>query len=157
VAKFIFELEAVLTQRKAVERERMVALSEVERARLALEDRLRALHAKVQEERLEWSQQLAGGTVIDLRGVRFQTTAALKTQAHAHQIVLQLAGIHKRLEQARAALLEAATRRKAVETLRERRMEAWKDEQRRLDARAMDEIGTMRAAREAMEQQPIDK
>jgi flagellar export protein FliJ len=46
---------------------------------------------------------------------------------------------------ARRDLLEATTRRKAVETLKERRWEAWRDEQRRIDARAMDEIATMRA------------
>ncbi len=149
MAKFVFELEAVLKQRRAIERERMVALAEVERARIALEDRLRAMHERGVEERAELGAQLggrlAGGGVIDLRGVRFQTTAALKTRAHAQQLALQLAGVHKRIEVARRDLLEATTRRKAVETLKERRWEAWRDEQRRIDARAMDEIATMRA------------
>jgi flagellar export protein FliJ len=151
MARFVFELEAVLKQRRAIERERMVALAEVERARIALEDRLRAMHERGVEERAELSQQLGGqsgrgsGGLIDLRGVRFQTTAALKTRAHAQQLALQLAGVHKRIESARRELLEATTRRKGVETLKERRWEAWREEQRRLDARAMDEIATMRA------------
>lgn len=145
MAKFVFELEAVLKQRRAIERERMVALAEVERARIALEQRLRAIHERSLEERAELSGQLASHGVIDLRGVRFQTTAALKTRAYAQQLALQLAGVHKRIEVARRDLLEATMRRKAVETLKERRWEAWRDEQRRIDARAMDEIATMRA------------
>lgn len=151
-----------MKQRRAIERERMVALAEVERARIALEDRLRAMHERGVEERAELSQQLGAkvggglgqfGGLIDLRGVRFQTTASLKTRAHAQQLALQLAGVHKRIESARRDLLEATTRRKAVETLKERRWEAWRDEQRRMDARAMDEIATMRAGSLA---EPID-
>ena len=85
MAKFVFELEAVLKQRRAIERERRVALAEVERARIALEDRLRAMHERGVEERAELGAQLggrlAGGGVIDLRGVRFQTTAAQGVRA----------------------------------------------------------------------------
>ena len=81
----------------------------------------------------------------DMRGVRFQAGAATRLIASAQRAVLELAGVHKRLEAARAVLLEATKRRKAVELLKERRFEEWQQEQARREAAATDEIAVMRA------------
>lgn len=153
--KFTFNLQAALSQRKAIEQQKMLVVAELERARLALEDRLRNINTRVTEEREELRAQLAGsvantttgGGLVDLRGVRFQTNAALTTHVHAQQLVLQLAGVHKRIEKARADLLEATTRRKAVETLRERRYEAWKEEEKRKETAALDDIAGILTSR----------
>ena len=63
-------------------------------------------------------------------------------------LLIKLAGVHKRLDAARLELMLAATRRKAIETLREKRLLAWNSERNRAESNAMDEITIMRAARE---------
>lgn len=149
--KFVFNLQAALAQRKAIEQQKMLIVADIERSRLALEDRLRSMHSRSGDEREELRAQLAGsassGGLVDLRGVRFQSNAALTTHFHAQQLVLQLAGLHKRLENARKDLLEATTRRKAVETLRERRFEAWKDEEKRKETASLDDIAGILTSR----------
>ena len=59
----------------------------------------------------------------------------------------QLAGVHKRLEAARARLLEAVRERRAIERLRERRYEAWLDNLTRRETAELNEIGAVVAAR----------
>ncbi len=76
-----------------------------------------------------------------------QAAAAFSLDTRARQEVFRLAGLHKRLEAARAELLRAATARKAVELLRDRRWEAWKHEQSRLESAQADELAVMSAAR----------
>jgi flagellar biosynthesis chaperone FliJ len=155
MAKFVFELEAVLKARKAVERTRMLEMAVVERERLGIESRLRELQRRISEEKSELRGQLAGdgagglragvsgAGLLDLRGVRFQAGSALRLIAGAQRAVLELAGVHARLERARRLLLEAATARKAVEALRDRRREAWMMEQKRADERVMDELAVV--------------
>lgn len=62
--------------------------------------------------------------------------------------VIQLAGVHQRLEASRLELVEATTRRKAVEVLKERRHEQWKSEEKRRENAASDELAVMGAARQ---------
>ncbi len=144
MAKFVFELEAVLRARRAAERTRMLEMAAVERERLEVESRLRDLQRRISEEKGELKGQLsgdgAGAGCLDLRGVRFQAGSALRLMASAQRTVLELAGVHARVERARRALMEAATARKAAEMLRTRRFEAWVSQQKRLDESAMDEL-----------------
>jgi len=157
VAKFIFELEAVLRARKAAERTRILEMAVIERERLGVESRLRDLQRQIGEEKIELRGQLGhegasgAGVMLDLRGVRFQAGSALRLMASAQRAVLELAGIHARVERARRALLEAATARKAVEALRDRRREAWAAEQKRLDEAIMDELAVVGHARRGRE------
>lgn len=146
MARFVFEFEAVLKQRKAEEREKQLVMAAVERERLALEDQIRGAQREIEAEKGELRAALAGGGV-DLRGVRQQAGAAMGRLKLAQQLVLRLAGVHRRLDSARMELLLVTTRRKAVEMLRERKLEAWNVERNRLEAAAMDEITIMRAAR----------
>lgn len=156
MAKFVFQFEALLTQRRAVERQRTLDLAEIERARLALEERIRAFQVEVEQERGELRDQLlsarsGGAAPLDLRGVRFQANSALKLIAKAQHTVIQLAGVHQRLDAARLSLLQAVMERKAVEALRERQLEEWKREQDRRQTAAMDDLAGVRAARLAQQ------
>lgn len=149
MAKFVFELEAVLKQRLAVERARQRALATIERERVLLEESLRDCQATIKMEKESLRHVLTpAGSGIDVRDVRMQAGASLLLVGKAQQIVLKIAGVMRRIEGARALLLEATTRRKAVETLRERRFEAWKADQRRREDAAIDEIAIMRGLRE---------
>lgn len=151
--RFRFKLEAVLDQRRAVERSRQVVVADLERRRMDIEQSIRGYHDQIARERDDLRAHLvserhgprAGG--VDLRGVRLQAGASLHLVARAHQAVLQLAGVHGRLEAARLELIAATTRRRAVEVLRERRLHAWTLEQSRLENAAEDELATMHARR----------
>lgn len=144
--KFRFELEAVIKQRLAIERQKQLALADLERTRLTLEDKLRGFQASITAEKNDLRDSLApvdpeaSVRSVDLSRVRMQANMSLHLVARAQQTVFQLAALHRRLEAARRDLLAATTRRKAVEKLKERRYEQWRAEQLSLEARVLDEI-----------------
>jgi flagellar export protein FliJ len=145
VPKFRFELEAVIKQRLAIERQKQLVLADLERMRLVLEDKLRGFQASITAEKNDLRETLApasqpGAASVDLRHVRMQANMSLHLVAKAQQAVFQLAALHRRLDAARKDLLAATTRRKAVEKLKERRYELWRAEQASLEARVLDEI-----------------
>lgn len=148
--RFVFELDPVLEQRAREEREHQKAVADLERQRTALEDEIRACQRAIDQERDDLRTLLGagGGGAVDLRGARMQAGASLHHMARAQRAVLKLAGLHKRIGIARAALLEATKRRKAVENLRERRYEQWKREQHAAEARELDDLSVMRFGRE---------
>lgn len=143
MAKFRFQLEAVLKQRLAVERQKQLALGELERVRLGLEERLRGFHKSIIGEKEDLRRALTPGRTLDPGGVRLQANMSLHFVSLAQQTVYQLAVLHRKLEAARKDLLAATTRRKAVEKLKERRYEAWRAAESAREAAALDEIGVM--------------
>lgn len=146
--QFKFQLQAVLKQRAAVERTRQLAVAAVEQERFAAEEELRACQRNIDREKREMRDMLAPGQgPVDLRSVRMQAGASLAMIGQASRGVYALAGVIKRLEVARSDLLRAATARKAVETLRERRYEAWLEEQKARESATLDEMAVIRAAR----------
>lgn len=154
MARFVFELQAVLKQRLAVERERQLRVAKIERERLEQEDRIRAIQRQIETEKRELAvclnaargDQSQGNLGVDVRRVRMQANSSLSLVARAQREVFVLAGIHARLDEARLALLEATTARKAVEKLKERRWMAWREAQNTLESRALDEMAVMRAS-----------
>jgi flagellar protein FliJ len=144
VARFRFTLEPVLDQRQRLEDERQRAVAAIELQRLRLEDALRRFSIDMDLQRQSQRELLAAG---DLASARMQAAAIARLGAEAQRTVLELAGVHRRLESARAQLLEAVKARKAVELLKERRLEEWTTEQSRRDAAATDEIAVIQAAR----------
>jgi len=150
MARFVFELEAVLRARAAEERERQLAVGVIERERAALEDRIREWQRGIvtaKEDLREQLESTQGGTPVDLQRVRMQAGASLHLVARAQRAVLELAGAHRRLEAARLELLRASIRRKAVESLRDRRLEEWRRAEKSREAAVLDELMVMRAAR----------
>ena len=142
--RFRFELQAVLDHRQRQEREHQRAVAELERQRVALEGTIRACQSGIVQEREHMRSLLAGA---DMRGARQQVAAASRLSAQAQRAVLELSGLLKRVETARAALLEATKRRKAVELLKEHRLADWTYRQNKKEAEAVDEIAVMRTAR----------
>lgn len=143
MARFIFELEAVLELRRREEDAARLAVAEVERERVELESRLRRCREAIDQEREE-SRRALGVGGIALGDVRRQTTATVALDARARELVVQLAGVHVRLERRRVSLRAATSKRKGVELLRERRHEAWRLEQSRAEAGLLDELAVMR-------------
>ncbi len=142
--RFRFELEVVLEHRLRIEQDRQKAVAELETVRVGLENRIRECQHGLENERREMKLLLQAS---DMRGVRHQAAASNRLIGSAQRAALELAGVHKRLEVARAALLEATKRRKAVELLKERRYEEWMQKQNKKEAEAIDEMAVMAASR----------
>ena len=154
--KFRFSLEAVLQQRRAAEELHQRRVAELEGERLALEERIRGhqrtiMSAKDDLRRRLCTERRAGevgtGGGVSLADVRLQANASLHMVARAQQAVLELAGVHRRLDAARLELIRATTERKAVELLKAKRYEEWREEIRRKEDAEMDEINVTRHAR----------
>lgn len=146
MAKFKFQLEAVLKQRAAVERTKQLAVAAIEQERVAAENEISTCQQAIDREKREMRDMLAPGARVDLRGVRLQAGSSLAMMGAASRAVFKLAGVTKRLDLARTELLRATTARKAVETLRERRYEQWLEEQKLKESAALDEMAVIRAA-----------
>jgi flagellar protein FliJ len=144
MARFRFELEAVLEQRLRIERQAQRGVAELEVERLQLEERVRRLQRAIADERADQRLLLQGGQVGEARA---QAAAAVRLGGVAQRVVLELSAVHVRLEAARGELLAATKRRKAVEMLRERRLEAWREDENRREAAEMDELAVMQAGR----------
>ncbi len=149
--RFIFSLQPVLEHRARIEQDKQLAVAALERTRLAIEERIRRYQASITAARNDLRAHLTGqrstGSApapVSLVDVRLQANASLHLVGRAHQAVLELAGVHRRLDAARLALLKAATDRKAVERLKERRHEHHKADLARRERAQVDEITVMR-------------
>lgn len=153
--RFRFNLEHVLEQRLRVERDAQVEFARIDRERVALESQIRGYQQTIVGFKRDLRdalsgdshQPMEGGAPITLLDVRLQAGASLMVMGKAQCAVLDLAGVHKRLETARANLLDAARARKGVELLRERRFDLWKRELAKKEASELDDLATMRAGR----------
>lgn len=159
MAKFVFELEAALEQRERVERERQRAVAELDRRRIELEDQIRGMNARRVEAARALRDRLApvpAGFADDPAGerqrvaveaVRLDANAALHDGLKLRRAAVELSGVYQRLQAARHALLQAVVARKAVETLRARRLAAWIAGEKRREDRELDDLAVMRAGR----------
>jgi flagellar FliJ protein len=143
VPRFEFTLQAVLDHRERIESEKQRRVAELERQRVRLEEVIRECHRGIVREQ-EAARSLAREG--DIAGMCRQTGAITRLHTEAQRGVIELAGTHRRLDGARAELLEATVARKSVELLRDRRYEAWKREQDRKEQAAIDELAVLRAA-----------
>lgn len=151
MARFHFPLQAVLEQRRRAERDAMLAVAALERERLEVEGEIEACRAAAEQERRDLRDLLhaeRSGGGVDVRAARSQAHASLHAVARAQRLVVRLAGVHERIDRARLALLEAATARQAVETLRDKQFEEWRAEQARLEAAALDDLVVARHGRQ---------
>ena len=149
MAKFRFELQAVLNARLRAEELQQRRVAELEASRRKLEDGLRARQARIGESRAQLRGRLMGA--IDPSMLRGQANASLVGMRDAQRVVLELAGIHRRLQSVMAELRAASRDRRAVEILKERRFEEWRREQDRREQAELDEIAMIRGSRRLME------
>ena len=147
MAKFVFELEAVLRQREMAERQQQKVVAEIERERISIEEEIRSCQRRISSEKGDLTRMLEGardGAAVNLRDARVQANASLHLIAQAQRAVVRLAGVHERVDRARLELLERTIDRKAMEALRDRRKEAWERERRIAEDRALDELAVTR-------------
>lgn len=151
MARYQFPLQAVLDLRERAEQACQRALAEVEAERRVLEARLEGFQLAIVACKGHLRDTLGAGAghAVNPGSARMQMNASLHLRAQAQEVVLQLAGVHRRLEKARAALREASREKRAIELLRERREAAWRESLNRREAAELDEIAVMRAGRPA--------
>lgn len=146
MSRFRFRLQPVLDARLRAEETRRRELAEVEGERQELENRLRRRQTAITEARSEVVDSLVGTIRVD--DLRAHANASLAEMRDAQRTVLELAGVHRRLETARSALAEAARERRAIELVKERRFEEWRRTLDRREQAALDELTTSRAGRD---------
>ena len=139
MAQFKFSLQTVLRQRELIEQDRQRALAAVQRVYNELETDLRrmdeAARAATQDLR---DNHLIGSISVDYLAAHRRFSLAMQRKALAH--AGRMSEVKKKVDAARAALIEAAKDRKAMEKLRDRRLEDWTEDQNRREAAANDEI-----------------
>ena len=145
MARFVFSLEAVLKARRRSEETFQRDVAGIERDRMRLEEILRDHQRSLVSNKDVLRAGLTG--LIEVRDLRLQANASRQIMRRAHQIVLELAGVYKRLEAARTRLIEASRRRRAIEFVRERRYEQWKAALNKAETAALDELAVIAAAR----------
>lgn len=139
MAQFRFALQRVLDLRLEEEEVRRRALAAVEGQRRALEDSLRARQVEISSGRDELRRQLVG--TIDPTSLRHHSSASIGLMRKAQRTVLEMAGLEKQIARAKADLVEAARRRRALEILREQRLRAFNEAQARRERDQLDEFG----------------
>lgn len=152
--RFRFPYQALLEHRRRTERDRQIAVAGIERERREVERSLAECQAAINSAQSDLRAALlpaspngeGAAASLNVSAVRLQANAALHLRLRGNQLVLKLAGIHRRLEAARAELASAAKDRRAVELLKERRFEEWKASLRKTEDAETDEIAVIRAA-----------
>lgn len=147
--RFVFKLEALLKHRVRAEREARLFFAAVDRERIDLEAQLLRCQRDIQQAKSDWRGVMheGGVTRFDPRAVMLQAGASIRLEGRARQVVIQLSGVHRRLDLARDRLKKANIRRRAVEWLREREFERWKAEQQRRETAELDDLAGQRVAR----------
>ncbi len=145
---FRFKLQPVLDQREREEREAQLALAQLELQRAEIERAIRNHQLNIEREQRELVAALgAGSGPVDLGSAKLQSNSAMRNRFDAQRRVLELHGLMERIGAARNALAQAATRRKAVETLREKQRQEHFNRESTREARDLDDLSVMRFAR----------
>lgn len=146
MARFVFELEAVLEQRAEAERRAKLELGRRQRELAAIRERAEELQRALESERRGLRQALdAGpGARVSLEDVRLAAGSSLGGAVRLQRLALEAAGAQSRLEAARSGLVRAAVARKAIEVLKQRRYARWRQEQDRREVAALDDLMVMR-------------
>ena len=141
MAQFVFQLEAVVRQRKLIEEQRQRELAAVQAEMAALESQLRALDQEAQAATADVRENRLTGR-LDLGFLAAHRRYTLAMQRKALGLAQQMASVQRRVDEARAALAEAAKKRKILEKLRERRYAQWAEDLNRKEMAQLDEVAT---------------
>lgn len=147
--RFRFPLEPLLEMRRREEETRIGELAVIEHERRRLEESLRERQTELGAGRAALRAGLVGA--VDVHLLRQQAAASLAVDRLARRTVLELAGLAQKADAARQRLVAAAQRRRAIEILRERRVEEWNREQDRKETAFLDELANIARARRMAE------
>ena len=150
--RFKFQLEGVLEHRKNLEEEKQRALAgvlaEMQRLKNDLAELDQSARSAVDDLR---ENRLTGPLDLSYLAAHRRFTGSVQRKALA--LVQKMALVQREIDQARAALAEAAKQRKIIEKLRERQLERWTSQQHRQEMDELDDIGMQLAFRQLGEAQ----
>jgi flagellar FliJ protein len=141
MARFVFQLDGVLRQRKLAEEQKHRELAVVEAEMTALEAQLRGIDQSVQSTTADVRANRLTGR-LDLNFLAAHRRYAAAMQRKALGLAERMAAVKVRLDAARRALAEAAKEKKIIEKLRDKRQAEWNAAQARKEMATLDEIGT---------------
>ncbi|MEY5061877.1 MAG: hypothetical protein RIS45_1798 [Planctomycetota bacterium] len=142
MARFKFTLQRVLDRRLDEEEVKRRALAAIERRRRELEDSLRVRQAEISAGRQALRTELVGE--IDPAALRHHAAAGVGLFRKAQRTVLEIASLEKGIAKARTEAVEAARARRTLEILRDQRLAAFVEVERRKEQGALDELGQRR-------------
>ena len=145
---FKFKFQAVLRQREAIEQQKQRALAKLMHQRNGMMNQLREMQETISTSKRHAADGLVGSVDLDaIAGIaRYSASCALR----GNTLVRDIAQVEILVEQARNELIEASKNRKALELLRDRQRQDWELEQRRMEAKQLDEQTTQAYAARAM-------
>ena len=146
MARFRFELEALLAKREREELDAQVAFAAAKRDRDAVARKVTALDATIADERDARRRAGQGGQTLEMREIRQQSAVIASLLAQRDAAARQERALAEVQEQRRAELSTRSSAKRAIELLRERRYEEWKRERDRAEARELDDLVVMRHA-----------
>lgn len=141
MARFVFNLEAVLRQRSHIEKEKQRELALIQRQMTDLQTELRALNGSVQTATDDVRDNRLVGK-LDMQFLAAHRRFMAATQRKGTEIVQRMALVQKQVDEAQRALAEAAKNRKAMEKLKEKAHERFKAAQAQKEFLAADELNT---------------
>jgi flagellar protein FliJ len=150
MARFEFRLEALLTHRAQIEKDKQRRLAQVQQQIQLVLRKIQDAETRIREEnRSLGAQELTGKLDMQYIAHEKRFVGALTMRiALARQ---EVAALEVTMAAARKELLAAARARKVIEKLKERQRARWRQEQERKEAANMDEIGTQLAVRAGSE------
>ena len=146
MARFKFRLEALLTHRQQVEKEKQRRVAQVQQEIQAVLRHIQETQSRISaENRTLGAKELTGR--LDMQYIAHEKRFVGALSVRIALALQKLAGLEQTLAAARAELLAAARARKVIEKLREKQYARWRMEQERKEAAVLDEIGTQLALR----------
>ena len=144
--RFQFKLEALLTHRRHIEKEKQRRLAQVQQEIQILQRHIRETQTLIAaENRTLGTRELTGH--LDMQYIAHEKRFVGALAVRIALAMQKLAALEPTFAAARAELLAAARARKVIEKLREKQFARWRLEQERKEAAVIDEIGTQLAVR----------
>lgn len=148
--RFKFRLEALLTHRQQVEKEKQRRVAQLQQEVQAVVRGIQEAQARISaENRTLGVKELTGK--LDMQYIAHEKRFVGALQMKISLAMQKLAGLEQTLAAARAELLTAARARKVIEKLKDKQFQRWRAEQERKEAAGMDEIATQLALRNVTE------
>lgn len=148
MSRFEFRYQSILNHREKIEQQRKRALARHLHRRNELVGRLRRMQETISRAKREAGDALVGA--VDLSAIAGIARYSARCTAEGHGLVREVAALETTVEQARKELLEASRERQALELLRDRQQQAYELEQRRMEAKRLDELTSQAYARRVM-------
>ena len=148
MAKFVFQLQAVLRHREHEEQEKQRLLADAQAEMVRLQEQLSRLDGSVQTSLDDLRNNRLIGP-LDMRYLASHRRFVLAVRQEAMAVVQAMARQQLKVEEAQRALAEAAKERKVIEKLRERQHERWRADEAHREFVALDEVATQMGFRAA--------